>query len=135
MAQSTPDKGRRKILLGGILLFLGWPLLRFIGFKLPRKPVKVKVVDPIPLSGVLTRQEFILFDRNGEHWALSRRCTHLGCTVNYHETEDLLECPCHQSRFQPDSGAVVHGPATRPLNRFPVEKLAEDAGYVVTIEG
>lgn len=133
-AKKQAAKGRRKLLLGGLLL-LTWPLLRFISFKLPRKLVQVKVVDPIPLSGVLTQKEFFLFESNEKHWALSRKCTHLGCTVNYQETENVLECPCHQSRFLPESGTVIQGPATRPLARFPVEKLAEGAGYVVTIDG
>ncbi len=42
------------------------------------------------------------------------RCTHSGCEL----TADPggFDCPCHGSRFGPD-GAVVGGPALRPLGR------------------
>ena len=126
---------RRKLLFGGALLLLTYPLLRFIGFTVPKKPVKIRVNRSVPaMSGVLSENEFVLFDRGGKSWALSRRCTHLGCTVNYHEQSDFLECPCHQSRFKTD-GSVLHGPATRSLSLYSVEKLADGAGYVVTIAG
>ncbi len=135
MVQSPAQKGRRKLLWGVFSLLLSWPLLQFARFMVPAKPVQVKVTDPLSAGGVIMQKEFILFDRGGKCWALSRKCTHLGCSVNYQETEDLLECPCHQSRFQVDSGAVIRGPASRPLPLLQVEKSSTDNGYVVTIKG
>ncbi len=127
-------QSRRRFLLTGFLAALTLPLLRFIGYNVPRKPEKVRVDRPVPQpEGVLTTPRFILFEREERRWALSRRCTHLGCSVNYHEAGNLLECPCHQSRFAADTGAVLNGPATRPLSVLPVEKL-EDGGCVVTIQ-
>jgi cytochrome b6-f complex iron-sulfur subunit len=49
----------------------------------------------------------------GELYAISAICTHLGCTVAAREGGGYY-CPCHGSRFSP-SGAVVAGPAPRPL--------------------
>ncbi len=123
------------MLWGVFSLLVSWPLLRFVHFIAPVKPVTIKVTDPLSASGVIVQQGFILFDRGGKCWALSRRCTHLGCAVNYQETEDLLECPCHQSLFRVDSGEVIRGPARRALALLPVEKLGKDTGYVVTIKG
>ena len=53
------------------------------------------------------------------YYALDSQCTHQGCTVA--ATLPTLNCPCHGSRFSL-SGAVVIGPAARPLSSFTVHK-------------
>jgi Rieske Fe-S protein len=51
--------------------------------------------------------------------AVSRVCTHEGCTVNLPASAGAtLDCPCHGSRFR-TTGQVVNGPASRPLFSFP----------------
>jgi Rieske Fe-S protein len=51
--------------------------------------------------------------------AVSRVCTHEGCTVNLPAVQGAtLDCPCHGSRFR-TTGQVVNGPASRPLFQFP----------------
>lgn len=42
--------------------------------------------------------------------AFSSVCTHQGCAV-----ESSFRCPCHGSRFDPESGVNVAGPARSPL--------------------
>jgi Rieske Fe-S protein len=54
----------------------------------------------------------------GEVIAVSRVCTHEGCTVNLPSSAGAtMDCPCHGSRFR-TSGQVVNGPASRPLFQF-----------------
>ncbi len=55
-------------------------------------------------------------DDDGAVHAVSPTCTHLGCLVSFNDAEKSWECPCHGSRFGLD-GAVLQGPATRPLKR------------------
>lgn len=55
-------------------------------------------------------------DEDGTAHAVSPTCTHLGCLVSFNRVERAWECPCHGSRFDLD-GAVLQGPATRPLKR------------------
>lgn len=55
---------------------------------------------------------------------LSATCTHQGCTVASVE-DGVIVCPCHLSRFDL-SGAVVSGPAGRPLPAVAVEVRGPD---------
>ena len=48
---------------------------------------------------------------------LNSRCTHLACTVNWSEADQVFLCPCHDAKFDPE-GAVLDGPPPKPLERF-----------------
>ena len=54
--------------------------------------------------------------------AYSKLCTHLGCPVGlYQERTQQLVCPCHQSIFNVNAGAIPEfGPAPRPLPQLPI---------------
>jgi len=52
--------------------------------------------------------------------AFSPWCTHLGCAYHWDEQKREFLCPCHGSVFAMD-GAVVAGPAPRPLDRYQVK--------------
>ncbi len=127
-----PANKRRRFFLGLSLLALCYPFLRFLGFKLPRQPRLVEVKKVLVVGDFFLGPDFIIFE--GEHgpWALSRKCTHLGCKINYREKEGFLECPCHQSRFN-SQGGVMRGPAKKDLPRLKVEKLNGNNGYIVTL--
>jgi cytochrome b6-f complex iron-sulfur subunit len=56
--------------------------------------------------------------------ALSAICTHLGCITQWNPNLDLIGCPCHGSKFSM-SGAVEHGPAPHPLQRFGIRLLPD----------
>jgi Rieske Fe-S protein len=46
-------------------------------------------------------------------------CTHVGCLCN-HVADGTIDCPCHGSKFAISTGAVVAGPAPRPLPAAPI---------------
>ena len=52
--------------------------------------------------------------------AYSAICTHLGCVVAFNDLANVIQCPCHDGRFNPVSGAVVSGPPPAPLTALTV---------------
>lgn len=59
--------------------------------------------------------------------AYSTICTHLGCSLEYRKTPDILACGCHFSSFDPArSGMVVMGPATTNLPQVVLEVHGDD---------
>lgn len=59
---------------------------------------------------------------NGDFVAYSAVCTHQGCEVAYSGEEGTLNCPCHNSVFDPAQGGEPRsGPAQQPLTEIPVE--------------
>jgi cytochrome b6-f complex iron-sulfur subunit len=64
--------------------------------------------------------------QDGGFLAISRQCTHLGCTVPWIDSEQRFACPCHASAFD-ITGNVINSPAPRALDRYP---LAIENGIV-----
>lgn len=59
--------------------------------------------------------------------AYSAICPHAGCEVSgWMDDQKILECPCHNSRYNPRDGAtIIDGPATRGLAALPL-KIVDD---------
>lgn len=64
---------------------------------------------------------YIVQPKAGQYCAFSAVCTHSGCAVDAPKNGQLY-CPCHGSRFDAATGAVVNGPAVKPLPRYGVTK-------------
>ncbi|MGI8868935.1 MAG: Rieske (2Fe-2S) protein [Mycobacteriales bacterium] len=74
-------------------------------------------VGQVPASGglILTGPKIVLTrGSGGSVHGFSAVCTHQGCTVSA-VAKDVISCPCHGSRFNAQTGAVIAGPAARPL--------------------
>lgn len=136
LKSSRPYQSRRK-LLGNLWKGLGVvALMEFIGvsvaFLLPgegstdgeqsREFVNAGNVDqfaPGSVTAFIQGQFYLTKLENGKFIALSRRCTHLGCTVQWVASENRFICPCHGSSFD-KAGRVITSPAPRALDRFNV---------------
>lgn len=66
-------------------------------------------------------------------YAQSAVCTHLGCITKWNPEASLIQCPCHGSVFNKE-GAVVHGPAPRPLTHFAIRLMPDGALLVDKLE-
>jgi 3-phenylpropionate/trans-cinnamate dioxygenase ferredoxin reductase subunit len=97
------------------------------------KTVERSVDDIAPGHGAVVdvggRRLAVWRDERGMLVALSPKCTHMGCSVDWNDADRTWDCPCHGSRFAVDGG-VVRGPAAKPLSREFVGKGldAEPAG-------
>jgi glycine/D-amino acid oxidase-like deaminating enzyme/nitrite reductase/ring-hydroxylating ferredoxin subunit len=97
---------------------------RFLGDRIS-KPGGREIESLQPGEGGIVRHDgekvAAYRDDAGELIAVSPRCTHLGCQVNWNSAERSWDCPCHGSRFAPN-GRVLEGPAVHALERKPIER-------------
>jgi cytochrome b6-f complex iron-sulfur subunit len=91
--------------------------------------------DLYPLNSVTFLQDqqvYIVRTAQG-FYAVSAVCTHLGCITQWKPEDNLIECPCHGSKFQRE-GTKVAGPAPRPLPHFALSLTADGELLVDKLE-
>ena len=133
----SEKRSNRRTFIG--TLWIGLGLIAFaeiiwliVSFLRPRKPKATlgdygNVIQAGPVDGfafgtvtAFPRGRFYLCRLDdGGFLAVSRQCTHLGCTVPWIEKTHRFECPCHASTFNID-GTVVEAPASRALDIYRV---------------
>ncbi len=68
-------------------------------------------------------ERFFIVRAKDRVYALTARCAHLGCTVNWFPGLGIFKCPCHGSHYRSD-GTNFAGPAPRPLDRLAISLSA-----------
>ena len=101
---------------------LAYPAFSFMTFRRSRKK-KIVFHPDDQLSPVNFKEGVYLIRASKDMFALSARCTHLGCTLNYDAVSREFKCPCHGSIFTL-SGKRISGPARKDLYRVPLTKMA-----------
>ncbi len=134
--QSTSESGSsrrnflRKLWIGlGILALIEFVGVVFAFFK-PRKPPAkegnfgslieagtVESFDPESVTAFIRGKFYLSRLKNGGFLAISRKCTHLGCTLPWDSEKKQFICPCHASAFD-ITGDVVNPPASRALDLY-----------------
>ena len=59
-------------------------------------------------------------------FAFGDECTHAGCSLSEGEFDDraaTVECPCHASVFDVETGEPIDGPAQDPVPVFPARMV------------
>ena len=117
------------VLCSGVAVSLG-AVVRFLVPDVFYEPPQVfKIGEPAdfpygPPTFLADEKIYVFRDRDKGFSVASAVCTHLGCTVNYFQSDQKFHCPCHGSVFARD-GVVIHGPAPRPLNWFEVTQARD----------
>ena len=74
----------------------------------------------------------ILFKTKDEKvYALSRICTHEGCSVDFDLAQNKLICPCHGATYEAPDGNVISGPTQRNLKKINVKVDGDNVLEVV----
>jgi cytochrome b6-f complex iron-sulfur subunit len=135
------SKQRRKFIWTAVWSFVAIHLLMAARFFFPRALFEPKTMFTVGRMddfglGVDTR-----FQQAYRIWVVRKpdrvfvifaRCTHLGCTPDWKESERKFKCPCHGSGYDTD-GVNFEGPAPRPMDRAQVELDA--TGQIVVNTG
>jgi cytochrome b6-f complex iron-sulfur subunit len=129
MNRRTFIKGLKKAGLLVAAAICAWPALSFITWR--RDAERLVVFAPEEQVGHFYKDGVYLIVTESGIAALSARCTHLCCIVDYDEQDRVFRCPCHRSVFD-TQGKRVQGPAREDLPRLPVRRLP-DGGIEVRV--
>jgi Rieske Fe-S protein len=75
---------------------------------------------------------YIIKHEDGSILALSNKCTHLSCRVNWKPEDNAYVCPCHDA-FYDINGGIISGPQPRPLD--PYQTKIEDNNLSILFVG
>jgi len=97
--------------------------------------VKIASVDEVP-TGTAKKFMFsgkasVLLHMPAGFRAFGSVCTHLGCISYWKPDENIIFCPCHLGKFDPNTGAVLSGPPPSPL---PVIEIVVKEGAVFALK-
>lgn len=87
------------------------------------RPVKISYSDRVVdayIRETITREIWVVNLPGSGLTVYSPICTHLGCHYNWDVAKSRFVCPCHGSFFALN-GAVLAGPAPRPLDTLPAK--------------
>jgi cytochrome b6-f complex iron-sulfur subunit len=133
-ATQPPEPSRRtflwKVWLGLAVVALAEVVWVVVDFLKPRRS-RAANDEAVVVAGPVERFEsdsvtafpegkfYLVRLQSGGFLAVSRECTHLGCTVPWVDDEHRFVCPCHSSAFD-IHGDVINAPAPRALDLYEV---------------
>jgi cytochrome b6-f complex iron-sulfur subunit len=124
---------RRRTVWASLAVFLGTGIAMTARFFFPRALFEPETRFRIGEPGGFAPGVDERFKQSHRVWivrtsnrifAVYARCTHLGCTPNWIESENKFKCPCHGSGYDIE-GRNFEGPAPRPMDRARIELAAD----------
>jgi len=116
-----------EILISLVALFLASGVIAAIfkylwpqaGAKGESSEVMIATVDEVPPGStkkfMFNNKAAVLLHMPAGFRAFGAICTHLGCIAYWKPDENIVFCPCHLGKFDPNTGAVISGPPPSPL--------------------
>ena len=134
-------------LLGSLIATIGGVFTPIIAFLWPparaattaNLKVQVGAVNDFPpnrgsVVSVKNKPVIVVNGEQGGLRAFSAVCTHLGCIVYWHEGRQVIQCPCHDGRFNPVNGQVILGPPPSPLAQYHL-RVEDGEVYIEPADG
>ncbi len=106
-----------RIVAGLVLALIAWIWYRLSGFQTERESrMEFRHGNDIPF-GISYFDKYYLIRTENSLRAFSTTCTHAGCRIGK-GNGNSLQCSCHGSRFEAETGKPLKGPAIKPLQEF-----------------
>lgn len=104
----------------------------------PRKKIAdvktVKVGDAVEFAFPGEKDSALLIRLSeNKYVAYQNACTHLRCPVYWVKEEGDMICPCHEGKFDVETGTPIAGPPRRPLPEI-IVKVDKGAIYAVRVK-
>ena len=94
-----------------------------------KKEIPVGKMKLVEVGGV----SILLANVAGEYYAIGNKCTHRSCKLSKGALDgETVKCPCHKSVFNVKTGAVMHGPASKPEPKYAVK--VEEEQILVSVK-
>lgn len=119
------NRTRRRLIWTFIGGYLGVNFLMFLRYFFPRtlfEPPTVFKAGYVSDYGLGVDQRYLQSQRcwvvrePGRLFVIFAQCTHLGCTPDWEQSQNIFHCPCHGSEYDSE-GVNFAGPAPRPMDR------------------
>jgi Rieske Fe-S protein len=122
-----------RIVAGLILGLVVWIWNKLAGFQTERESrMEFRHGNDIPL-GISYFEKYYLIRTENSLRAFSTACTHAGCRIGK-GNGNTLQCNCHGSRFDAETGKPLKGPAIKPLQEFECRFDAKTGQWVVRLK-
>lgn len=118
---------------GLILGLFAWIWYRLSGFQYEQENnQEFRHARDIPM-GVSYYDKYYLFRKDQSVRAFLTTCTHAGCRISLN-TGSRLQCNCHGSQFDAETGKVLKGPAFKPLQEIECHFEEKTGQWIVKLK-
>lgn len=122
-----------RMLAGLILGSTAWIWFRLSGFQTERENrMEFRHGNDIPL-GISYFEKYYLFRNDQGVRAFLTQCTHAGCRI-VTGSGNVLNCNCHGSKFEAETGKPLKGPAIKPLTELECRFDEKNGQWVVRLQ-
>jgi cytochrome b6-f complex iron-sulfur subunit len=131
------DRTRRRFIWTFLWGYLGVNFLMFLRYFFPRaifEPPTIFNAGYTSDYALGVDQRYLQSNRcwvvrePGRLFVIFAQCTHLGCTPDWEQAQNIFHCPCHGSEYDSE-GINFAGPAPRPMDRCHV--VIDPSGQIV----